>query len=810
MNDMAEKLRVLESGKIEGEVEERDKLPRIIQNFTGYHWLMERMRPGQGKKERLNELPNELSGNDFSWNKACVPGDVYTDLYRAGELDDPFYGRNMGRCKWVQDYEWWYNYTFNVSQEMKGKKLTLIFEGVDYSCEVWLNTVYLGRHEGMMSSFKFDVTSLVDFNSPHVPSNLLTIKLDPPPKNQQNFAGMKHNFAGDYLTGLIPFGIWKPVKLIATSKLRIDNYRVESYIQQDDSAEVQVEIEIQGLENEQLNTQVEVMLKDQDKKYIQELQTIIEPGHNKVLAKIKIEKAKLWWPYELGEPFRYDFRIMIKEGERALDSIEGKVGIREIHMERNPGFTEEEVQNPWTFIINGKAMFLRSACWGGQPSFFYGRNSREKYRYFLEAAKECHINNLRIFGWHPAETEDFYDLCDELGITVWTNFSFATQIFREDDDYISQVKHEIAEIVKDRRNHPSTIMWMGGEEVFFSEAHVKSGNRRLMQLIGEVVRQHTHVPYADASPLSSREAIRMGYKPKESFHANSHYYAAGLVFMEDYYPNLDYCIIPELTAASAPSIESLKKFIPPDELWPMGLSWGYHAGDMHVLEILNYEVFGDTCKDSIEHFVEATQIAQGTIFQYALEHFRRKKPHVSGVALCHFITNWPIIKWDIIDYYGKKKRSFDFVKASYQPLLVSMAFPKRRYLPGENFEAHLWVVNDYDRPFKNLEYRVEIYNMKGEKQKDFHQMVEITPNSSNKYMDIGWEVKGIEGENFKVELKLVDEEGNLLSHNEYTLLIMDQEKAKQEAFKLNRKMIEARDKYGRGYYRYAPERLVEW
>ena len=58
---------------------------------------------------------------------------------------------------------------------------------------------------------------------------------------------------------------------------------------------------------------------------------------------------------------------------------------------------------------------------------------------FLENAKEANINNLRIFGWHPAETKEFYDICDELGITVWTNFSFATQEFRTDQSYLDKV-----------------------------------------------------------------------------------------------------------------------------------------------------------------------------------------------------------------------------------------------------------------------------------------------------------------------------------------------------------------------------------
>ena len=97
----------------------------------------------------------------------------------------------------------------------------------------------------------------------------------------------------------------------------------------------------------------------------------------------------------------------------------------------------------------------------------------KKYRMFLENAKEANINNLRIFGWHPAETKEFYDICDELGITVWTNFSFATQEFRTDQSYLDKVTQEIQGSVISRRNHPSNIMWMGGEEVFFTEAHVK-------------------------------------------------------------------------------------------------------------------------------------------------------------------------------------------------------------------------------------------------------------------------------------------------------------------------------------------------
>ena len=71
-----------------------------------------------------------------------------------------------------------------------------------------------------------------------------------------------------------------------------------------------------------------------------------------------------------------------------------------------------------------------------------------------------------FFGWHPAETKEFYDICDELGITVWTNFSFATQEFRTDQSYLDKVTQEIQGSVISRRNHPSNIMWMGAKKYF--------------------------------------------------------------------------------------------------------------------------------------------------------------------------------------------------------------------------------------------------------------------------------------------------------------------------------------------------------
>jgi len=174
-------------------------------------------------------------------------------------------------------------------------------------------------------------------------------------------------------------------------------------------------------------------------------------------------------------------------------------------------------------------------------------------------------------------------------------------------------------------------------------------------------------------------------------------------------------------------------------------------------------------------------------------------------SCCHFITNWPIIKWDIIDYYGEEKKSFDFVKKSYQPLLCSLKFLKRRYLPGENFDASLWVVNDYHLDYVDVDYCYQILNKNGEEIFADSFKVNINQNSSEEFKNINWTVTGNIGETFIIKICLKNVSGEIISQNEYSILINDQEKAKIEAKELYSLSRQEREKYGRGYYRYAPD-----
>ena len=153
----------------------------------------------------------------------------------------------------------------------------------------------------------------------------------------------------------------------------------------------------------------------------------------------------------------------------------------------------------------------------------------------------------------------------------------------------------------------------------------------------------------------------------------------------------------------------LYEFIPEDELWPPGPSWGYHWADLDVLQARNYEVFGeDFTNKSIEEFVHATQVAQGVSFQYAFELYRTRKPKMSAINFCHFILNSPDFKWATVDYYLQPKESHYYIQRCFQPLLITLQHEKRHWMPGEAFKGKIWVVNDFMESYKGCKASLSI------------------------------------------------------------------------------------------------------
>lgn len=56
-------------------------------------------------------------------------------------------------------------------------------------------------------------------------------------------------------------------------------------------------------------------------------------------------------------------------------------------------------------------------------------NNPQTIRRLLLAAREAHMNMLRVWGGGIYESDEFYAIADELGILIWQDMMFACAMY---------------------------------------------------------------------------------------------------------------------------------------------------------------------------------------------------------------------------------------------------------------------------------------------------------------------------------------------------------------------------------------------
>lgn len=197
-------------------------------------------------------------------------------------------------------------------------------------------------------------------------------------------------------------------------------------------------------------------------------------------------------------------------------------------------------------------------------------HSRDEGRYdramALMADMGCNI--VRCWGGNVVEDHHFFNLCDELGIMVWQDFTMACANYPQQEWFFRLIEKEVTSIVMKLRNHPSILLWAGDNEVDerslgmgFEEGN--STNEITRVVIPRVIRNHD--PYRKYLPSSPY--IPEGF-PRYAG-AEQHNWGARAYFKDDFYKHSQAHFISECGYHGCPAPESLKKFIPEDQLWPI-------------------------------------------------------------------------------------------------------------------------------------------------------------------------------------------------------------------------------------------------
>jgi beta-mannosidase len=629
------------------------------------------------------------AGKDV-WRTARVPGCVHTDLLANKLIEDPFYRDNEPKLQWIGKTDWEYRMSFDVPASLlKRRHLELVFEGLDTYANVFLNERPVLDADNMFRTWRVDAggalrvgsnTLRIRFRSPIREILPLMSKLgyELPASNDQGEKTSPHTRKAPYQYGwdwgprFVTSGIWKPVALEAWDDARLGDLHVTQNQLSKEAAQLTAEVEAVssgGLD-------AVLVVDDPAGGRVSARQSVkLSAGTNRFALKLSIPDPQLWWPAGMGTQTLYRLRARLFVGGRALDEFSTRVGLRTLELRQRP----DKDGKSFTFVINGVPVFAKGANWVPADSF-PTRVTRERYRRLLESARDANMNMLRVWGGGFYESDDFYELCDELGLLVWQDFMFACSMYPGDQKFLDSVRAEAEDNVRRLRNHPSIVIWVGNNEVETAWQHwgwkqhlpakLWDDYQKIFHgVLPEVVAALDPArPYWPSSPSSNLEedsdSQRMGdVHYWEVWHASkpfTEYERQRPRFMSEYgfqsFPQIE--TVNAYTVASDHDIQS-----------PVMLAHQKHPrGNQLIREYMLREYPEPRDFDS---FLYASQVLQAEGIKVGAEHLRRIMPHNMGSLYWQLDDCWPVASWSSVDYFGRWKALQYYARRFYSPLLVS-------------------------------------------------------------------------------------------------------------------------------------------
>jgi beta-mannosidase len=711
------------------------------------------------------------------WRTGTVPGSVQNDLWALGEIPDPYFERNTLLAEWVPARTWLYKKTFVVGEALRGKRIQLCFEGVDYEAEFFLNGVSLGSHRGMYTPAVFEVSEHLEYGS----ENLLAVVIEPAPHEQPQVGRTSRvrthkgrmTYWWDFCPRMVHIGIWDAVYLNVTDAVRIEDVFVRPQLAPDfGRADIAIAVELDSLQQQEIEVAVSLQLDGQSVGESR-IQTTAERGETHLQLSIPVEEPRLWWPNGAGEQPLYQADVRVSVSGDVSDQRIIPFGIRRIELV--PNETSDPTALPYTMVVNGRKLYAKG--WNWVPmDVMYGVERPEKLNRLLHLAQNAHVNLLRVWGGGLIEKEAFYNLCDQLGILVWQEFiqsSSGIDNYPPDTpDFIDMMGREAKQIIPRKRNHPSLAVWCGGNELMSGPEKPLDDTHPLLKALKETVaRLDPDRLWLATSPTgrvfsNSLENIERDPQALHDVHGPWEY--QGVTGQYELYNRGSSLLHSEFGVEALTNLKTLNRTIAPEHQQPVTLNnilWQHLAAwwvkrpawDAAVGEITD-----------VPTLVRATQYLQADGLRYALEADRRRKFQNSGTLPWQFNEPYPMAACtSAVDYYGQPKPAYYAVARSYAPVLVSAKFATAAWDGRDTFEAEIWVNNSHANAITDAHLTAQIVGLNGQIYMHWEQQVAFDANVSKRLLALEWGLDGLGGDVFFLDLSMSDNTGTTLSRNRY-------------------------------------------
>ena len=188
------------------------------------------------------------------------------------------------------------------------------------------------------------------------------------------------------------------------------------------------------------------------------------------MTTIQDDLVDLWWPSQLGPQNLYWMTINLETLDRAvLASVTKRLGFRTIVLNETPVSKSQLAQgiapgNNWHFEINGNEFYAKGSNFI-PPDAFWPRVTVEKMNQLFDSVIDGNQNMLRVWASGAYSPDFMYDLADEKGILLWSEFEFGDALYPVDPDFLENVRQEAEYQVRRVNHHPSLALWAGGNEL---------------------------------------------------------------------------------------------------------------------------------------------------------------------------------------------------------------------------------------------------------------------------------------------------------------------------------------------------------
>ena len=326
----------------------------------------------------------------------------------------------------------WYQRKIQM-EKIPQKRALLQFEGVDYFAQVWLNGVYIGRHEGGYTAFFFFLS-----NALREGENLLVVNVQDG-YSLENPRGKQRWLDNSFSCWYVPTtGIWKSVWLEFTGDIYVKNVK---WTPQTDRQMLKAEVFLSGHSPE---TRVELSLSREGKK---EFFFCASAVSEYLCFEVDLNspsepfQVRYWSP---DDPALYGAELCVTVNGAESDRVFSYFGYRDFRAERGAN------------LLNGAPVYEKFVLYQGYwVQTGLTPPSDEAVEKDLKDIKAMGFNGLRVH--QKIESEFFLSLADKLGLMVWCEMPSA---YLFNDNMKQKFMSEWSKIVRQKYNHPCIVTWV--------------------------------------------------------------------------------------------------------------------------------------------------------------------------------------------------------------------------------------------------------------------------------------------------------------------------------------------------------------